>query len=485
MKRFITPILLALLALSLNSCENLEDLNINPKAYETTVSEALMSSAQEQYAIFLNTSSVNDNNFRLYAQQWSEINYPDESRYDMVTRNLGNANWVRLYRDVLKDLVDAQFKIAASSAAGTEEIAKKQNKVAILEIQIVQAYQSLVDLYGNVPYSEALDKSNMTPKYDDALTIYKDLAIRLKTAISKLDTSVGSFGSADLIYGGNTANWKKYANSIQIRLGMQLSDVEPALAKTLVETAYSSGAMTSNADNAIFKYQLASPHFNPNYENFKSRNDFAPSKPFVDALNSLNDPRRDFLFDASSKISGGYVGAPYGFKTDALTVSAFNPDIKRINYEGVLFDYAETSFLLADAASRTFSVGTTAAVHYTNGITASMKFWKVADADIATYLLQPSVAFATAIGSNNKERIAYQMWIAYYNRGLEAWTAYRRLDFPNLVAPSTAVPEAAGKVPVRLLYSHLASSNNGANYSVASVAIGGDKMTTKLFWDKY
>ena len=288
-----------------------------------------------------------------------------------------------------------------------------------------------------------------------------------------------------MIYGGNTAKWKKYGNSIQIRLGMQLSDVEPVLAKTLVETAYTSGAMTSNADNAIFQYTSASPHFNPNYEDFKSRKDFAPTTFIVNALNTLNDPRRDFYFDPATKFSSTYLGAPYGFKTDVLTVSAFNPIIKTINFKGDLFDYAETCFLLADAANRGFSVGATVNTHYNNGITASMKYWNVADSDIATYLLQPSVAFATATGSNSKERIAYQMWIAYYNRGFEAWTAYRRLDYPNLVAPSTAVPEASGKVPVRLLYSHLAPSNNGANYSAAATAIGGDKMTTKLFWDKF
>ncbi len=485
MKKLKQITLIAFLAMSLNSCENLEDLNTNTKAYETVVPEALMTTAQEQYAIFLNNASVSRNTFRLYAQQWSAINYPDESRYDMVARNLGNSNWVLLYRDVLKDLTDAKAKIEESSALGTEEIAVKQNKLAILEIQIVQVYQTLVDLYGNVPYSEALNKAIINPKYDDASTIYKDLASRLTLAVSKLNTSSDSFGSADLIYGGNTAKWKKYGNSIQIRLGMQLSDVEPVLAKTLVETAYTSGAMTSNADNAIFQYTSASPHFNPNYEDFKSRKDFAPTTFIVNALNTLNDPRRDFYFDPATKFSSTYLGAPYGFKTDVLTVSAFNPIIKTINFKGDLFDYAETCFLLADAANRGFSVGATVNTHYNNGITASMKYWNVADSDIATYLLQPSVAFATATGSNSKERIAYQMWIAYYNRGFEAWTAYRRLDYPNLVAPSTAVPEASGKVPVRLLYSHLAPSNNGANYSAAATAIGGDKMTTKLFWDKF
>jgi hypothetical protein len=485
MKKLKHPILFAFLALCLNSCDNVADLNEDTKAYVKPIPEALMSSAQEQYANFLNNSSSNRNNFRLYVQQWTAIAYPDESRYEMAARSLGNANWVLLYRDVLKDLTDSKNKIAETSAITAKEIAIRQNKIAIIEIQIVQVYQTLVDLYGNVPYFEALDINNFRPKYDDGLTIYKDLGTRLTKAISQLDTTNDSFGTADLIFNGDVESWKKYGNSIQIKLGMQLSDVDPATAKTLVETAYSSGAMTSNADNAIFRYTSAKPHFNPNFEDYKSRIDFAISTLFVDALTTLNDPRRDFYFDPATKQGGVYVGAPYGFKADVATVSLFNPIFKKIDYIGDLFDYAETSFLLADAANRGWAVGGTASDHYTDGITASMEFWGVASSDISTYLAQPNVAFATAIGSNPKERIAYQMWIAYYNRGFESWTAYRRLDFPKLLAPSTAVPDAQGKVPVRLIYSHLAPSTNGDNYAAASAAIGGDKMTTKLFWDKF
>jgi len=94
------------------------------------------------------------------------------------------------------------------------------------------------------------------------------------------------------------------------------------------------------------------------------------------------------------------------------------------------------------------------------------------------------VAFATATGTD-KQKIAYQLWIAYYNRGFEAWTEYRRLDYPILVAPPTAVQEADGKVPVRNIYSTSDKTLNAANYEAASTAIGGDLMTTKIFWDKF
>ncbi len=130
---------------------------------------------------------------------------------------------------------------------------------------------------------------------------------------------------------------------------------------------------------------------------------------------------------------------------------------------GVIFDYTETCFLLADAANRGFNVGANAATYYTKGIEASMKFWGVSDTDIQTYLNRPDVAFATAAGTD-KQKIAYQLWIAYYNRGFEAWTEYRRLDYPILTAPVTAVQEAEGKVPVRNIYSTSDKTLNTANY---------------------
>jgi hypothetical protein len=87
--------------------------------------------------------------------------------------------------------------------------------------------------------------------------------------------------------------------------------------------------------------------------------------------------------------------------------------------------------------------------------------------------------------SNWKKSIGEQAWVAMYNQPLISWNFYRRLDHPQLQAPSTANPNAEGKVPVRLQYPTLEATTNGTNYSNASTAIGGDKLTTKVFWDKF
>lgn len=471
--------------LSIASCDNLSDLNVDEKAYTTALPEALMTSAQVNYAYFLTNASVNSNNFRAYAQHWTTSTYLDEVTYNQENRNLGNSHATLLYRDVLQDLVKAKKIVLNKTALGSVENGIKKNNIAILEVQIIMAYQTLVDLFGNVVYTEALDiDAHPYPKYDDAKTIYLDLAKRLDIAIADLDATYVSFGNADLVYKGDVAKWKTLANSIKLKMGLHLADVDPAKAKTMVESAYNSGVMTSENETALFSYFTTTTDMNPLYDSLVNESQLLPSEYFVNELNGKNDPRRDVFFNPASKKGGVYKGAPYAQLVTYSDYSNMGSRLKQKTNPGVLFDYTETCFLLADAANRGFSVGGTAEAYYTKGIRASMNFWGVSNADAQTYLNRVDVAFATATGTD-KEKIAYQLWIAYFNRGFEAWTEYRRLDFPKLVAPNNAVVEAGGKVPVRNIYSIFDRTLNKVNYEAASTAIGGDKMSTKLFWDKY
>lgn len=471
--------------LSVASCDDIDSLNENQKAYTTALASNLMTSSQVNYSYFLTNASVNDNNFRGYAQHWTTTTYTNEVNYNQANRNLGNAHNVVLYRDVLQDFVIAKNKVSDEQALGPVETAVKKNRLAILDVQIIMAYQTLVDLFGDIVYSQALDLVTYpTPKYDDAKTVYLDLAARLDIAIANMDSDYSSFGSADLIYKGNVAKWKKLANSVKLKMGLHLADVEPAKAQAMIESAVSSGVFTSNADNALFQYYKTIIDENPLYSTLVNESQTLPTEFFVNELNSKSDPRRDIFFNPASKIAGEYKGAPYAQQVSYKNFSNVGLKLRDRTNPGVIFDYSETNFLLANAASRGFNVGGTSADYYEKGIRSNMLYWGVASADIDTYLARTDVAYATAAGTD-KQKIALQLWVAYYNRGFEAWTEYRRLDFPALVAPATAVSEAEGKVPVRNIYSLFDSTLNKANYEAASAAIGGDKMTTKLFWDKY
>ena len=120
-----------------------------------------------------------------------------------------------------------------------------------LAIQIL--WRCELVLFGNylwdIPYSESLDITNPFPKYDDAKTIYNDLLTRLDADIGKLKTTAESFGGADIIYEGNVTAWKKFANSLKLKMGMTIADADNAKAKSTIESAVAAGVFTSNADN--------------------------------------------------------------------------------------------------------------------------------------------------------------------------------------------------------------------------------------------
>ena len=144
-----------------------------------------------------------------------------------------------------------------------------------------------------------------------------------------------------------------------------------------------------------------------------------------------------------------------------------------------LLDYSEVEFYLAEAAERGFTVPGTAEDHYNNAITASIEYWTGSAGGATAYLAQPAVAYTTATGTW-QQKIGTQAYLAFYNRGFDAWTEQRRLDFPVLPVPNNAVSD----FPVRLAYPTKEQNVNEPNWTAASAAIGGDKVTTKLFFDK-
>ena len=143
-----------------------------------------------------------------------------------------------------------------------------------------------------------------------------------------------------------------------------------------------------------------------------------------------------------------------------------------------MLSYDEVEFFLAEAVQRGYNVGGTAVGHYNAAITASILFWGGTTAEATAYLLQPAVVYNPA---NWKQSIGEQKWIALYNRGWDAWIEWRRLDYPQLVAPATAV----STIPKRYTYPIPEQNLNTANYNAAASAVGGDVVATKLFWDKF
>jgi len=471
----ILAIFMTLLLFS--SCTKLEELNVNTKDPTKVPGESLFTGAQKSLSNQMVTPNVNNNIFRMFVQQWTETTYTDEANYDIITRPIPGNHWNVLYRDVLMNLKESAKVLKETGNLPGDEPSVLTNKLAIVEVLTVYAYSVLVETFGDVPYSEALDQAVVLPKYDDGLTIYKDLIARLNAAIASMDQNTGSFGSYDNMVQGDVVKWYKFANSLKLRMGMLLSDVDNALAKSTVEAAVPN-VITSNSDNANMAYLGDQPNNNPVNENLvlSGRNDFVAANTMVDVMNDLNDPRRAYFFTPYGE---GYEGGIYGASNDYTKFSHVNPTITEATYPFTYFSLAEVEFLLAEGAERGFNVGGTAETHYNNGIRASVEEWGGTEAEATAYLGEPSVAYSSATGTW-QQKIGIQKWIALYNRGFESWTAYRMLDYPVLVAP----PTAESVLPLRLTYPTSEQTLNGANRAAAASAIGGDAVATKLFWDK-
>jgi hypothetical protein len=472
-------ILICPLILLVSCVKNKEDYNLDQKNAVAVPASTLFTGATLNLTNAVTTPSVNSNVFRLYVQHWTTTSYLDEPRYNMTARTIPLALWQSLYRDVLSDLNESKRIINADALLSA---AQKSNELAQIEILQVYAWSVLVNTFGNIPYTQALNPDNTQPVYDDAATVYTNLLSRLSTALSTINTSATGFTGADLLYKGSMSSWIKFGNSLKLKLAMVIADVNPTLAGTAVKEA-AANVFTANADNASFPYTSSTPTNNPIADNLNplltSRKDYIAANTLVDKMNSLNDPRRQYYF---APLNGQYTGGVYGFTNVYTSFSPINPKIYALDFPGLLLDYSEVQFLLAEAVERGFITGS-AASYYNNGITASIAYWGGSATDASTYLSNTAVAYTTASGSY-KQKIGTQKWIALYNRGYDAWTEWRRLDYPVLLPPTGGNAPAGLAIPTRLIYPPTEASLN-TNYKAAATAIGGDSPTTKLFWDKF
>ena len=472
-------IFLLVLVLITSCVDSLDDYNIDRKRPSVAPPETFFTSALKQLTDAITTPNVNNNNFRLYVQQWATTTYLQEPRYDMTSRIIPQNLWQSLYKDVLADLRESKRLLDEDQLIPAED---KAATMAQLEIIEVYTWSILVTTFGDIPYSEALDYRNPVPVYDDAATVYADILDRLDNALASFALGGTGFQAADVLYNGDVDQWIKFGNSLKLKLAMLLADVDNNKAKQLAEEA-AANSFTSNGDNARFPYLSSPPNNNQLSANlnpeFSTRQDYVIAGAFADALNDRNDPRRPFYF---TTVNGQYKGGNYGFANAYADFSHVSDKVIAPDFEALLLDYSEVEFLLAEAAERGFAVDGTAEEHYNKAVEASILYWGGTGSDVTAYLAQSNVNYTTAAGTY-KEKIGIQTWIALYNRGIEAWTGWRKFDFPAILPPTGGSVPVGLTIPVRLIYPINEQTLNGENREAAATSIGGDLASTKLFWD--
>ncbi len=422
--------------------------------------------------------------------------------------NRGNTQvmWQNYYRNVIRNTNDV--------LKNTEGVADRANLHQMGRIFQAFAFMVLTDEYGDIPYTEGgkgYTDQTFFPVYDAQQQIYTDIIKELGEAATALNAS-GKIETGDVLYGGNIAQWKKFAYSLMLRAGMRLSKVDATKAQATVQAAFQGGVILVNADNAFIRHDA-------NYQNqigltlnsTESAN-FYLTKPFVDSLKNRNDPRlKAIAIRYVGATSGGgqtaavsttnpseQYGLPLGFDNNAANIYAASVGrasfydfsqadrnrIAKIASPCFLVTAAQTQLLLAEAVQRSWITTGTVQGYYDAAVTLHMQQMASYDpgcaivaGDITTYLTNNPFEPARAL-----EQIGTQYWIASFLNGPEAFANYRRTGFPAL-APNPYPGKEVAFIR-RLTYPNSEQSVNATNFNAAITRQGPDKLDTRVWWDK-
>ncbi len=462
--------------LLLGACQKqLEDINQNPNESTSPQPDYLLSNGiKASVDTYWGTDATMEAAL-LYVQYWAKIQYTDPDKYIPSAASIQTV-WSNFYAQGIQDF---------TTLVQLGDTLHNPNYKAAGLIMRSWAFQVVTDLFGSAPYTQAARiEEFLTPKYDDQQTIYTGLLSELKTAVSLIDEA-GNPIQGDLLFNGNMQRWKKFANSLRLRIAIRIADRLPDAAQAVFQEIGADNAVliASNSENTQLNY-LASPNQNPVGRNRETRNDYRISKSIVDKLKALHDPRLTIYAGYPKDTSiHDIIGVTNGLPTDSAARLGFDKtsDAGAVfiatTAPAVLFNYAELLFIKAEAAERGWLSGS-AADYYTQAVTASLKQYGVADTAIAAYLAQPAVAYNTG---NFKQSIGDQKWLALFGNGLEAFAEWRRLDYPQLRPAYEGVLE--GKIPLRLTYPSTEQAVNRVNYRDAVNIQGADVLITRLWFD--
>jgi len=453
-----------------SSCKKFDgSLNVDPNRPTKASGTQLIANAE------LSLSDVASSPYGVhYPQHLSNTSFTDNSRYTTI-----NFNYYGWYTGPLMNL---QTVLNATLDANEGPVV---NQIAVAKILKAYFFWYITDRWGDLPYTEALkSSSNFTPKYDKQKDIYDSLFLLLDQANAAI---IPGNIKNDIIYAGDINKWKRLGNTVHLLMALRLSKVDPVKGAAEFNKAITNGIITANTDNFNYPHLADPTQENYWYNSFTrlGRNWFAVSKPIVDYMLPINDPRLPVY--ANKNTAGNYVGLDYGLPGSVTVVinnySLLGSNIRLQNSPDYLVTYAEALFAKAEGAKLGWIAGgdATAQINYELAIDQSVRQWTGTNTGVATYMTQTGIPYnpATAI-----QQIATQRWVHLFLHGYEAWAEWRRTGYPALVA----APGANGdKIPRREGYPVQEAANNTANYTaaVAGFPYGGtDGLNARVWWDK-
>jgi hypothetical protein len=432
------------------------------------------------------------------------------ANYNQDNRSSTQANWQNYFQNVIKNTKDV--------LAFTKDDPARSNLYNMARILEANAFMVLTDSYGDIPYSQGgggYTEQIFFPVYETQESIYPKIIQELTEASAALDAGK-RIETADVLYSGNIAKWKKFGYSLLLRAGMRLGKVDANKAQAAVTAAFSGGVILLNADNASIRHDANYMSPIGNTLNSTEAANFYLTKPFVDALKSNSDPRLPAIAiryvgatsGTSQTVASGsttasmQIGMPMG-KDNATVAAAAAADGLASFYEysqldrrrlakttapNFLVTAAQTNLLLAEAKFKGWITSTVSAAEYFNlGIRAHME--QVSSVDAASSIPQADRdtyvnARAALFAGNELREINYEYWIASLLNGPEAFANFRRSGFPVLAPNPYPGSEVPGAFINRLTYPNSEISVNSVNVQAAIDAQGPDNLATKVWWAK-
>lgn len=491
--------------IGLNACDSgFDDMNVNKTAavainpvfaLNNAVVNISPPSTTVQYEMGIVQQIVSPNSGVLTGANFNQDN-----------RDYTQAIWQRYFRSVIRNTYDV---------IATTKDPSRTNLVNMAKILQSYAFLVLTDTYGDIPYTEAgkgYTDQMVYPKYDKQQAVYAGIIKDVSDAVAALDAAKAR-ETADVLFGGDVAKWKKFGNSLLLRVGMRLSKVDATQAQSLVSKAVASGVITTNADNVVIRHDANYLNSIGQLLNATEANNFYLAAPFVDYLKKTNDPRlRSIAVRYVGATSGTQqtpakavidpavqIGMPFGYDNSSISgpvktlgLASFydfsQADRTRMNKTtalAFLVTASQTNLLLAEAVTRGWVTGN-AKDYFEAGVKAHMAQVSEMDANsvVSTIAVDAYLAANPFNSTTALEQINTQYWISCFLNGPEAFANFRRTGFPKLTANPFPGKAIKGDFINRLTYPNSEISVNSVNVKAAIANQGADDLDTKVWWHK-
>lgn len=421
--------------------------------------------------------------------------------------------------------------------AGIDESEEAPATGAALKILLSFEFGHLTDVWGDIPYADALRgrEGIVKPAYDMQQDIYAGLLSTLDEAIATLSSTGDEIDAAqDLLYSGNKGSWIRFANSVKIRHLVRSYDAFGGSRQAELQAAASASIIDDNAYNAAVAYEgsTSANSWQHGSHDDNSGNNLTRRKPsitFVNMLRDNNDPRLfawiapalkpwattpvdhivtdiyDYTYSVQPRdvatftgdltnyaLDETYIGVPVG-QDNLPTIYGDTGDDGGGNYENfkvssfsniflenshrlikaTMMEASEVSFCLAEAASKGWISGSASAL-YERGIEQNMDRWEIDGA-----LADAFIAANPLTGTEDLRKIGTQKWLSLFTNGIESYNNYRRTGFPTEIGN---VPvSVTQQFPLRIRYPTLEADNNTEEYNIAVSRLGKDDQTAKIW----